>query len=64
MVRIGLKSPKYAEGINLLHPPPSAADPDAQFDIVFIHGVTGDPISTWRAGPEHPDLKMCAPLLI
>lgn len=58
---IGLKAPKYDEGINLLHPSPasataSAADP--LFDVVFIHGVTGDPISTWRAGPEKPDPKL------
>jgi len=57
-----LKSPKYAEGIYLLHPPPSSAGyVDSAFDVVLIHGVTGDPISTWRAGPENPDPKMCGP---
>jgi hypothetical protein len=43
---------KYAEGVHLLYPNViseqvlSEAD---QFDVVLIHGVRGDPVTTWRS---------------
>eukprot|EP01113_Clastostelium_recurvatum_P006291 TRINITY_DN12852_c0_g1_i10.p1 TRINITY_DN12852_c0_g1~~TRINITY_DN12852_c0_g1_i10.p1 ORF type:complete len:209 (-),score=35.39 TRINITY_DN12852_c0_g1_i10:484-1110(-) len=36
--------PRYAEGVYLLYEPPSS---DPSFDIVFVHGVTGHPLTTW-----------------
>ncbi|EFA78747.1 hypothetical protein PPL_08208 [Heterostelium album PN500] len=43
------KIPKYAEGIYLLYP--TDEDHQIDFDIVFIHGVTGHPFSTWWTTP-------------
>ena len=36
--------------MHLLHPEPTASGRSHDFDIVFIHGVGGDPHSTWRGG--------------
>lgn len=47
---------KFAEGVHLLHPVSSLdqlAEDTAQFDIVLIHGVGGDPLGTWRSGNDH-----------
>jgi hypothetical protein len=41
---------KYADGLYLLH-----QDPGAKYDIVLIHGVTGDAYGTW-VQEEHEDV--------
>ena len=51
-----VSSAKYAEGVHLLHPSPSStqfAKDTAEFDVVLIHGVGGDPLGTWRSGSNH-----------
>jgi len=48
-----IKGPKYADGIFLFYPNPSNPNLDEetyQADVVFIHGLTGDPIGTWTVG--------------
>jgi hypothetical protein len=57
---VQLKGPKYAEGIYLLYPDPSQLErknfePDV--DFVFIHGITGHPISTWRGSEESSNVS-------
>ncbi|GAM27727.1 hypothetical protein SAMD00019534_109030 [Acytostelium subglobosum LB1] len=47
------KTPKYAEGIYLLHPTNASSDFD--FDLIFIHGVNGHPFTTWANTPVAPD---------
>eukprot|EP01116_Phalansterium_solitarium_P017403 TRINITY_DN4279_c0_g1_i1.p2 TRINITY_DN4279_c0_g1~~TRINITY_DN4279_c0_g1_i1.p2 ORF type:complete len:484 (-),score=148.98 TRINITY_DN4279_c0_g1_i1:88-1539(-) len=50
-----IQGPKYAEGIYLLYPveptgrgvSSRAASLPVDFDIVFVHGVTGHPFQTW-----------------
>jgi hypothetical protein len=54
---------RYDEGIFLLHPQPvknagtatKVSVPEPAVDIVFIHGVAGHSLWTWRAGPAKPD---------
>jgi hypothetical protein len=55
---------RYLDGIYLLHPTTADAATksttntsrsptlESDFDIVFIHGVTGSPFNTWRALQE------------
>ncbi|ELR22658.1 uncharacterized protein ACA1_080530 [Acanthamoeba castellanii str. Neff] len=54
-----LSGAKYGEGVHLLYPGLDAlTDPekakefsrDHQYDIVFLHGVTGHPFTTWASG--------------
>jgi len=42
---------KYAEGVHLLYPRADKFIPDStEVDLVFIHGVGGNPLTTWRSG--------------
>ena len=42
---------KYAEGVHLLYPKAENFIPDStEVDLVFVHGVGGDPLTTWRSG--------------
>lgn len=46
-----LQSSKYVDGIYLLHPTDiELGEDDRLFDIVFIHGVTGHFLGTWKVG--------------
>jgi hypothetical protein len=31
--------------------------PDATCDVVFVHGLDGDPVKTWQHDPKHPELS-------
>eukprot|EP01133_Synstelium_polycarpum_P005296 gene5296-6139_t len=68
LAALELKGPIYAEGIYLLHPTPgpgiqpavaaALAKDDIEFDIVFIHGMSGHPFTTWVTSltrPGEPD---------
>src|SRR6202000_2791679 len=46
---------KYADGIYLLYPPPTSATSRSSkfdFDVVLLHGVTGNPFGTWVLSPS------------
>src|SRR5450755_261470 len=30
---------------------------DATCDVVFVHGLDGDPVKTWQHDPKHPELS-------
>lgn len=51
---IEIKGPRFAEGVFLLFPqkPEEIGNQRYDFDVVFIHGVTGDPFQTWRVLSE------------
>lgn len=45
-----LTGARYAQGVFLLHPAPTAAaQHESDFDIVFVHGIAGHPIHTWES---------------
>lgn len=55
---IETRGPRFAEGIYLLFPQKleEIARKNYDFDLVFIHGVTGDPIQTWRSMTESGEI--------
>lgn len=56
IVGSSVSSAKYSDGVHLLYPSPSSeqfAKDIADFDIVLVHGVGGDPLGTWRSGDNN-----------
>lgn len=54
-----LKGPKFVDGIYLLHSPTSKNNKltDWDMDIVFIHGVAGHALGTWKQWKEMPQME-------
>ena len=53
---------KYVDGIFLLHPTDQTLAEEAWVDIVFIHGVTGHPLGTWKVGEHGEEEAASMPL--
>ena len=45
---------KYAEGVHLLHPQgTNFIEDETELDLVFVHGVGGNSLTTWRSGTDN-----------
>ncbi|PRP88380.1 protein SERAC1-like [Planoprotostelium fungivorum] len=56
LLNAGYDGPKYSDGVYLLYPlpgEPTQATKTIDFDIVFIHGVTGHYQTTWVQLPQN-----------
>jgi protein SERAC1 len=38
-----------------LHPIPRTGTGEAKADVIFVHGLGGDPFATWRYDSENPE---------
>ena len=59
---LDVSAAKYVDGIYLLHPTEQADADQAWLDIVFIHGVTGHPLGTWKVGNPTDENEAAIPL--
>ena len=47
-LKLKTRAPQYLQGVHLLYPTTANPTFPMDVDIILIHGVTGDPLWTWR----------------
>jgi pimeloyl-ACP methyl ester carboxylesterase len=54
------RGPRFSQGVYLLYPQTTAdiQHISPEFDIVLIHGITGDPFGTWRVLKDEDKLSL------